>query len=78
MRSAKCFRLTLTAFAALAGAAATAPVAQAANICPQFVIKSCVFNNKTHVIFTTATNACFAKNQGLTVIYIGACKFGKP
>jgi hypothetical protein len=43
------------------------------GVCPQFVTNYCVYNSH-HLIFTAATNPCFAKERHWTVIYQGACK----
>jgi hypothetical protein len=54
--------------------AVSAPTkAFAAAVCPQFVTNYCVYNSN-HLIFTAATNPCFAKQRHWTVIYQGRCK----
>ncbi len=45
------------------------------KICPQFLAKYCVMN-KADLIYTAWTNPCFASEQGLRILYAGACKFG--
>jgi len=62
------------AAALLATMATTAAMARP-TICPLFLAKYCVIN-KAHLIYTAWTNPCLAREQGLTVLYAGACKFG--
>ena len=63
---------------ALAAGAALGLLANEADakpmICPQFLAKYCVVNSAGR-IFTAFTNPCFAKEQHLRVLYMGACRF---
>jgi hypothetical protein len=70
--SARAFLIVGATVASLG--AVSAPIeASAAGVCPQFVTNYCVYNSH-HLIFTAATNPCFAKERHWTVIYQGACK----
>jgi hypothetical protein len=61
--------------AALCVTAAVSDAMAKPKICPQFLAKYCVMN-KADLIYTTWTNPCFASEQGLRILYAGACKFG--
>jgi hypothetical protein len=46
--------------------------AAAAMICPQFLAEYCVVENGFR--HTAWTSPCFAREQGLTVLHMGACE----
>jgi hypothetical protein len=57
-----------------AATAYTPPSASAqAAVCPQFVVLSCVVE-KNGFRHDAWTNACFAKEDGITYLHVGACE----